>query len=160
MGNPGRRGSQRVENILMDIPFYCMIASVQKKTRSKTENTMIKIMIVDDDPQVTTLLRRYLSAKSFEVTTINQSAKALSTAHLIHPDLFILDLMMPPPDGFELCRQLRADPNFARVPILIITAMDISNSSATSFGANDYLAKPFSFDDVITKINFLLNNAE
>jgi DNA-binding response OmpR family regulator len=52
---------------------------------------------------------------------------------------------------------LRSDPNFAHAPILIITAMDISNSSATSFGANDYLAKPFNLDEIVTKINFLLN---
>jgi len=119
---------------------------------------MVKILIVDDDPHVTTLLRKYLSAKNFEVTIINQSSKAMSMAHQIHPDLFILDLMMPPPDGFELCRLLRADPKFAGVPILIITAMDISNSNATSFGANDYLAKPFNLDEVVTRVNFLLNH--
>jgi|WetSurMetagenome_2_1015567.scaffolds.fasta_scaffold276931_2 DNA-binding response OmpR family regulator len=122
------------------------------------EHTMVKILIVDDDPHVTTLLRKYLSAKNFEVTIINQSSKAMSMAHQIHPDLFILDLMMPPPDGFELCRLLRADPKFAGVPILIITAMDISNSNATSFGANDYLAKPFNLDEVVTRVNFLLNH--
>jgi DNA-binding response OmpR family regulator len=121
------------------------------------ENTMPKILVVDDDVHVTLLLKKYLSAKNLEVTTINQSSKAMSTAHQLHPDLFILDLMMPPPDGFELCRLLRADPSFAQSPILIITAMDISNSSATSFGANDYLAKPFNLDEIVTKINFLLN---
>lgn len=119
---------------------------------------MIKIMIVDDDPQVTTLLKKYLSAKNFEVLAINESSKALSTARLITPDLFILDLMMPPPDGFALCTQLRADPKFAQTPILIITAMDISNSKATAFGANDYLAKPFNLDEVVTRVNFLLNH--
>lgn len=122
------------------------------------ENTMVKILIVDDDPHVTALLRKYLSAKNFEIITINQSSKAISTAHQLHPDLFILDLMMPPPDGFELCRLLRADPEFATVPIMIITAMDISNSNATSFGANDYLAKPFNLDEVVTRVNFLLNH--
>lgn len=119
---------------------------------------MPKILVVDDDVQVTSLLKKYLSAKKFEVTTINQSSKAMSTAHLLHPDLFILDLMMPPPDGFELCRQLRADPVFARAPILIITAMDISNSSATSFGANDYLTKPFNLDEIVMRINILLED--
>jgi two-component system OmpR family response regulator len=121
---------------------------------------MVKILVVDDDVQVTSLLKKYLTSKKFEVTTINQSSKTMPTAHAIHPDLFILDLMMPPPDGFELCRQLRADPIFARAPILIITAMDISNSSATSFGANDYLAKPFNLDEIVTRVNILLNNAE
>jgi DNA-binding response OmpR family regulator len=120
---------------------------------------MAKILVVDDDAQVTSLLKKYLSSKNFEVTTVNQSSKTMSTAHAIHPDLFILDLMMPPPDGFELCRQLRADPVFARAPILIITAMDISNSKATSFGANDYLAKPFNLDEIVARIDLLLNPA-
>jgi len=119
---------------------------------------MTKILIVDDDPQVTTLLKKYLSSKNFEVATINQSSKAIQMANMVRPDLFILDLMMPPPDGFELCRLLRADPNFAKSPILIITAMDISNSNATSFGANDYLAKPFNLDEVVTRIELLLND--
>ena len=119
---------------------------------------MVKILIVDDDPHVTALLKKYLAAKNFEIITINQSSKAISTARLMDPDLFILDLMMPPPDGFELCRQLRADSKFSQTPILIITAMDISNSRATSFGANDYLAKPFNLDEVVTRVNFLLNH--
>ena len=119
---------------------------------------MAKIMVVDDDPQVTSLLKKYLITKKFEVTAINQSSKTMSTAQLFRPDLFILDLMMPPPDGFELCRQLRADPNFSQAPILIITAMDISNSNATSFGANDYLPKPFNLDEIVMRINYLLSN--
>lgn len=119
---------------------------------------MIKILIVDDDPYVTRLLKKYLSGKNLEVTTINQSSKAISTARQLDPDLFIIDLMMPAPDGFELCRQLRADPRFAQTPILIITAMDITNSKATSFGANDSIAKPFNLDEVVTRVNFLLNH--
>ena len=116
-----------------------------------------KILIVDDDVHVTSLLKKYLSSRNFEVITINQSSKTIHAANLMRPDLFIIDLMMPPPDGFELCTMLRADPNFAQTPILIITAMDISNSKATSFGANDYLAKPFNLDEVVTRINLLLN---
>jgi DNA-binding response OmpR family regulator len=118
---------------------------------------MAKILIVDDDEHVTALLRKYLSQRDFEVITINQSSKTIEMANLINPDLFILDLMMPPPDGFELCTMLRADPIFANTPILIITAMDISNSKATSFGANDYLAKPFSLDEVVARIDLLLD---
>lgn len=119
---------------------------------------MPKIMIVDDDPQVITLLKRYLSMEGFEVVGITQSSKALQTANAMLPDLFILDLMMPPPDGFTLCSLLRADPIFSRTPILIITAMADSNSKATAFGANDYLAKPFNLDDLSAKISDLLDN--
>ena len=115
-----------------------------------------KILIVDDDVQVTSLLKKYLASKNFEIITVKQISKAIQMANLIHPDLFILDLMMPPPDGFELCTMLRADPNFAQTPILIITAMDISNSKATSFGANDYIAKPFNLDEIVSRVSLLL----
>ena len=118
---------------------------------------MLKILIVDDDVQVTTLLRKYLSPQKNQIVAINESSQAMEAANSIHPDLFILDLMMPPPDGYELCRMLRAVPDFAKTPIMIITAMDISNSSATSFGANDYLTKPFNLDELVDKINHLLN---
>ncbi|HMU92005.1 MAG TPA: response regulator transcription factor [Anaerolineales bacterium] len=118
---------------------------------------MPKIMIVDDDPQVITLLKRYLSVEGYEVIATTHSAKAVPLANTEHPDLFILDLMMPPPDGFTLCSMLRADPAFRLTPILIITAMADSNSKATSFGANDYLAKPFNLDELSLRISTLLN---
>lgn len=118
---------------------------------------MAKILIVDDDVQITTLLKKFLSSAGHETTGLSDSSKAIGTANSIHPDLFILDLMMPQPDGFKLCKLLRADPSFARTPILIITAMDISNSDATIFGANGYLAKPFNFDELTSRIDQLLN---
>jgi DNA-binding response OmpR family regulator len=125
--------------------------------KNNAENRMFKILIVDDDAQVTTLLRKYLSSNKFEVITTNQSSKSIQMANLMRPDLFILDLMMPPPDGFELCGILRADPGFARTPILLITAMDISNSNAASFGANDYLTKPFDLDELVARMELLLD---
>lgn len=115
-----------------------------------------KILIVDDDEKVTTLLKRFLTSEGYDVATINQSSKTIQTAASFLPDLFILDIMMPPPDGFTLCRMLREDPTFARVPILIITALDNSNSKATAFGANDYLAKPFNLDELTARIGTLL----
>lgn len=117
---------------------------------------MAKILIVDDDVQVTALLKKLLTNQGYDATAINHSSKAIQTATTIIPDLFILDLMMPQPDGFKLCKMLRADPKFSETPILIITAMDISNARATAFGANDYLAKPFDLDELITKIESLL----
>lgn len=115
-----------------------------------------KILIVDDDEKVTRLLKRFLSSEGYQVTALNQSSKTIRTANTLLPDLFILDIMMPPPDGFTLCRMLRADPKFAQTPILIITALDDSNSRATAFGANDYLTKPFNLDELTVKVESLL----
>lgn len=117
---------------------------------------MAKIVIVDDDEKVTTLLGRFLTANGYQVTTLNDSSKAVQTTGTVKPDLIILDIMMPYPDGFTLCRMLRDDPKFSKTPILIITALDNSNSKATTFGANDYLAKPFNLDELAFKVEALL----
>lgn len=117
---------------------------------------MAKILIVDDDEKVTTLLGRFLAANKYHVTTVNDSSKAMQAANSIRPDLVILDIMMPYPDGFTLCKMLREEPKFAQTPILIITALDNSNSKATTFGANDYLAKPFNLDELAYKVETLL----
>ena len=121
---------------------------------------MAKILIVDDDVRVIALLKGFLTSEGYEVTGITHSSKAIQAANSMHPDLFILDLMMPAPDGFTLCSMLRADSNFKETPILIITAMADSNSKATSFGANDYLTKPFNLDELVLRITTLLNKTE
>lgn len=117
---------------------------------------MAKIIIVDDDEKVTTLLGRFLAASGYQVTTTNDSSKAMQAASVVKPDLIILDIMMPFPDGFTLCRMLRDDPKYTKTPILIITALDNSNSKAATFGANDYLAKPFNLDELAYKVDALL----
>ena len=117
---------------------------------------MSKVIIVDDDEKVTTLLGRYLAAHNYQVTTLNDSTKAMQAANTVRPDLIILDIMMPYPDGFTLCKMLREEPKFTKTPILIITALDNSNSKATTFGANDYLAKPFNLDELLYKVESLL----
>jgi two-component system, OmpR family, response regulator MprA len=118
---------------------------------------MAKILIVDDDKKITTLLDRFLSTHGHQVVSLNQSSRTLEAANELIPDLFILDIMMPHPDGYTLCKLLRADPDFVRTPILIITALDNSNSKATTFGANDYLTKPFDLDELLARIDLLLN---
>jgi len=97
-----------------------------------------------------------------EAIVVNESSKAVETALSTLPDLFLLDLMMPEPDGFKLCRMLRKDQNFMRTPILIVTALDNTDSKivAIGAGANDYLTKPFHINDLSTKIKTLLDKAK
>ena len=123
---------------------------------------MAKILIVDDDVQATTLINEVLSIHGYETVVVNESALAMAVAKLVHPDIFVLDLMMPPPDGFKLCRMLRADPNFKQTPILIVTALGDTDSRivALGAGANDYLAKPFGIDELNSKVQNLLNQTE
>ncbi len=121
---------------------------------------MKKIMIVDDDVAITVLLDRILSASKFEVVIVNDSTQALEKAREVNPDIFILDLMMPEPNGFEVCRLLRAEVDFESTPILIITASDDYDSKAIAYaaGANDYITKPFDQDKLPGRINSLLKN--
>src|SRR5215204_2956918 len=122
---------------------------------------MAKVLIVDDDVQATTLINEILSVHGYEGIVVNKSAIAIAVANLVHPDLFVLDLMMPPPDGFKLCRMLRADPNFKKTPILIVTALGDTDSRivAMGAGANDYLAKPFGIGDLVSRVQKLLDEA-
>lgn len=123
---------------------------------------MAKILIVDDDPQVTTLLEKILSLAGFTTTIVNDSAQAMEVAESMLPDFFILDLMMPQPNGFELCRMIRSNANMINTPILIITASDDYDSKAIAYaaGANDYITKPFDQDELPQRINSLLNIGE
>lgn len=125
----------------------------------RPNNIMIKILIVDDDIHVTNLLGKVLSAEGYETIAVNDSSQAVEMATLINPDLVILDLMMPPPDGFKVCRLLREDPNFMYTPILIVTALDDSDSRIVAFGAGatDYLTKPFNLDELVSLTKTLIN---
>ena len=115
-------------------------------------------MVVDDDKEFTTLYKEFLKMVGYETIAENQSSKALEVANAEKPDLFILDLMMPEPDGFKLCRLLRANFNFLRTPIIIVTALNDEDSKVVALGAgaNDYLTKPFHIDQLKLRIDLLL----
>ncbi len=122
---------------------------------------MTKILIVDDDILVTQLLEKLLSVDGYMTASVNDSSKAIETASYFKPDLFLLDLMMPQPDGFKLCRMLRQLPDFAQTPIIIITALDDSDSRAVAFGAgaNDYITKPFHPDELAERIREVIDQS-
>jgi DNA-binding response OmpR family regulator len=115
---------------------------------------MPKIIVVDDDKTSTALFEQVLLMNKYDVVTLNESAKTLETATEVKPDLIILDLMMPDPDGFKVCRILRANPLFRRTPIIIVTALNDLDSKlvAMGAGANDYLVKPFHIDQLFRMI--------
>jgi DNA-binding response OmpR family regulator len=120
---------------------------------------MPKIIVVDDDKTSTALFEQVLLMNKYDVVTLNESARTLETATEVKPDLIILDLMMPEPDGFKVCRMLRADPLFRRTPIIIVTALNDLDSKlvAMGAGANDYLVKPFHIDQLFTMVEKQLN---
>jgi DNA-binding response OmpR family regulator len=121
---------------------------------------MAKIMVVEDDVQASTFLAEVLSAEGYVPIVVNESSRAVGMANATLPDAFLLDLMMPEPDGFRLCRMLRANPNFVASPIIIVTALDDTDSRIVAFGAgaNDYIVKPFHINELSTKLKALLES--
>lgn len=119
---------------------------------------MPKILIVDDDEQITNLFEKFLVGEGYEAFGLNDSSKAVDFAKSIIPDLFLLDLMMPAPDGFKLCRMLRSEAKFSHTPIIIITALGDADSRAVAFGAgaDDYLQKPFHIDELARRVKAYL----
>ena len=123
---------------------------------------MVKIMVVDDDKQATELLEDVLTMAGFEAILVNESSTAHKIALEHYPDVFLLDLMMPDPDGFKLCRLLRSDSHFKHTPILIVTALDDTDSKIVAFGAgaDDYITKPYRIEELTDRIKELLEDAK
>jgi two-component system, OmpR family, response regulator MprA len=114
-----------------------------------------RVLVVDDDPQVRSLLRRILIVEGFEPDACEDAETALVKAQLCPPDLLILDLMLPDLDGFELCRRVR---QISKAPILMLTARDAvaDRVAGLEVGADDYLVKPFAFEELVARVKALL----
>jgi two-component system, OmpR family, alkaline phosphatase synthesis response regulator PhoP len=116
---------------------------------------MIRILIVDDEPNLVDLLRDYLSREGYEVSTAADGPTGLNMARTFSPDLIVLDVMLPGMDGIEVCRQIR---RFSDAYILMLTARteEIDKIVGLSVGADDYVTKPFSPREVVARVKALL----
>ena len=117
-----------------------------------------QIMVVDDEVNILTLLDITLKRRGFSVLKANDSYSALTILESSTPDLFILDLMMPGMDGLELCRQIRARPETAQTPVIILSARYDPRSidRARAAGANAYLSKMSLHSDLVTQVRSML----
>lgn len=118
-----------------------------------------RILVVDDDRKITGALRRGLSYEGYSVEVANGGAEALSMVREAPPDLVILDVMMPGIDGLDVCRLIRRS---SMVPILMLTARDDVADRVVGLdsGADDYLVKPFAFEELLARIRALLRRRE
>jgi DNA-binding response OmpR family regulator len=121
---------------------------------------MQRILVIDDDPAVTSVLKRGLSYAGFTAVAASSGAAGLAAAREHPPDLVILDVMMPGLDGFEVLRRLRtAEP---QLPVLFLTAKDSATDEVKGLesGADDYVVKPFTFDVLLARVHALLRRQE
>ncbi len=117
-----------------------------------------RILVIEDEEKILQLLRRGLSYEGYRVETAADGTTGLAMARETPPDIVILDWMLPGIDGLEVCRRLRAG---GGVPILMLTAKDAvaDRVQGLDSGADDYLVKPFEFDELMARIRALLRRA-
>ena len=120
-----------------------------------------RILIVEDDPDIAELVGRYLDKAGFTTERVGSGKDALNAIALKAPDLLVLDLMLPQVDGLEICRRVRANDGTAAMPIIMLTARaeESERIVGLELGADDYLAKPFSPNELVARVRALLRRA-
>ena len=119
----------------------------------------IRLLVVDDEPNIVELLSASLRYAGFDVSTARSGREAVERIRNVRPDLVVLDVLMPGIDGFSVLRQLRG--NGVDIPVLFLTAKDAHEDRITglTLGADDYVTKPFSLAEVIARIQAILRRA-
>jgi DNA-binding response OmpR family regulator len=125
---------------------------LQEKRMSKT------ILIVDDEPNIVLSLEFLMKREGFEVQTAGDGQAAIEMLAARRPDLMILDVMMPRKNGFEVCKEVRADPALSGLPIILLSAKgrEVEIAKGLSLGADAYITKPFSTHELVARVKEIL----
>ncbi len=117
------------------------------------------ILIADDNPQILELLEAYLEPLGLRILTARDGQETLDVVESRHPDLILLDIMMPHRSGFEVCRILKQNPRYRDIPIIMVTALNeiADMERARESGADHYLSKPVNKLELLDRVRELLN---
>src|SRR5919197_4600677 len=126
-----------------------MMAATSEKSR---------VLVVDDEPQITRVLRTVLTSQGYQVQTASEGETALTNFAEWRPELVITDLYMPHMDGLELCRRIRA---MSSVPIIVLSVKgeERTKVEALDIGADDYVTKPFGMDELLARVRAALRRS-
>ncbi|MCU7796984.1 MAG: response regulator [Candidatus Thiodiazotropha sp. (ex Myrtea spinifera)] len=121
-----------------------------------------KILIVDDEPNIVLSVEFLMKRSGYDVVTATDGQQALDLLAEVDPDLMILDVMMPRKNGFEVCAEIRADQQFLKLPILMLSAKgrEAEVKKGLSLGADAYITKPFSTHELVEKVSELLQHKD
>ena len=116
------------------------------------------ILIVDDESNIVLSLEFLMKKEGYEVHAVTNGEEALQAVKERTPDLILLDVMMPRKDGYEVCQELRSNPDWENIKIIMLTAKgrDVEREKGLALGADDYLTKPFATRELVEKVNSLL----
>jgi len=120
---------------------------------------MKKILVVDDEKKIVEIIKAYLEKEGYTVATAYDGKTALETVKAQHPDLLILDLMLPQVSGWDVCREIRRD---STVPVIMLTARDDVTDKiiGLELGADDYMTKPFDPKELVSRVRAVLRRTE
>lgn len=129
--------------------------AVDKERTGQSRPSRARVLVVDDEPVVTEVVERYLMRDGFEVLSVGNGESAVELAHQWHPDVILLDLMLPGLGGLEVCQILRQD---SRVGIIMLTARGDESDRIVGLemGADDYVVKPFSPRELVARVKAVL----
>lgn len=115
---------------------------------------MPKVLVIEDDPQIARVVQLKLTNNGFDVALAPDGGAGLAAVRELRPDLVLLDVMMPVMDGYEVLRAIRSQPEFAGLPVIMLTAKGQERDMLAGFkgGATDYIVKPFSPAEVLTRV--------
>ncbi len=116
---------------------------------------MKKVVVIEDDPDVITLIKDVFSSRNINACFFSSSKDGLKEIIRIHPNLVIIDLMMPDVSGFEICKIIRTNNKLKDIPIMVLTGYDSQKvrKEIFSYGIDDYLAKPFDIKEFIERVS-------
>ncbi|MDS4019660.1 MAG: response regulator [Candidatus Competibacter sp.] len=117
-----------------------------------------KILVVDDEPNIVLSLEFLMKQAGFDVRTASDGEAALAAVAAEPPDLLLLDVMMPRKNGYEVCQAIRANPDWKKIRIIMLTAKgrEVEREKGLALGADDYITKPFSTQEVVERVRELL----
>lgn len=119
------------------------------------------VLVVDDEPNIVLSLEFLMSRAGYDVRVAHDGDAALAAIAERAPDLVLLDIMTPGPDGYAVCERIRANPALRGVKIIILTAKsrDVEREKALALGADDYITKPFSTRELVDRVGRLMGDA-
>lgn len=134
------------------------------KTRKRRRGIFMTrtVLIVDDEPNIVLSLKFLVSQQGYEVRTAGNGEEALQSLREKVPDLVLLDIMMPKPDGYEVCQIIRSTPEWKEIPVIMLTAKgrDVERQKGLAMGADDYITKPFATNELVTKVRAMIEKED
>ncbi|PJA26273.1 MAG: hypothetical protein CO189_11710 [candidate division Zixibacteria bacterium CG_4_9_14_3_um_filter_46_8] len=117
-----------------------------------------KILVIDDEPEITDIIEAYMTSAGFSVMVENSSVMGVERAKTYKPDMILLDIMMPHMDGYEVCSEMRKNESTKSIPILFLTGKDANDDAGKSWdsGANMFVKKPFSCERLLNVVNMVM----